>query len=132
EARKKEITDGAKKVDEHAKKAAGAFKGVDLEWDKSVNLKSVTDKLKKGLGITDQSTSTETTTNNDLSTTSETISAGGKNVKNFNITINDGLVNGVKNYFNSSNDNPDTASDFMWRLSNALQLIVNDVNYAAE
>lgn len=132
EARKKEITDGAKKVAEHAKKAAGAFKGVNLEWDKSVNLKSVTDKLKKGLGITDQSTTTETTTNNNLSTTSETISAGGKNVKNFNITINDGLVNGVKNYFNSSNDNPDTASDFMWRLSNALQLIVNDVNYAAE
>lgn len=130
EVRKKEITDGAKKVAEHAKNASKAFEGVNLTLDKSVTFKSLTDKLKTQLGITDQST--KTTINNDLSTTSETISAGGKNVKNFNITINDGLVNGVKNYFNSSSDNPDTASDFMWRLSNALQLILNDVNYAAE
>ena len=53
-------------------------------------------------------------------------------MKNFNITINDGLVNGVQNYFNSSSDDPSSASDFMWRLSNALQMILNDVNYAAQ
>lgn len=68
-------------VAEHAKKATEAFKGVNLKCDKSVNLKSVTDKLKKGLGVTNQSTSIGTTTNNDFSTTSKTISAGGKNAK---------------------------------------------------
>lgn len=56
--------------------------------------------------------------------------SGGQTVKNINITINDGLVNGVQNYFNSSSDNPDTASNFMGQLTNALQMIVSDVLYA--
>ncbi len=59
------------------------------------------------------------------------ISSGGQTLKNFIITINDGLVKEVNNHFNSSSDNPTTASDFMQRLSDALQMVVNDVNYAA-
>ena len=59
------------------------------------------------------------------------ISSGGQTLKNFIITINDGLVKEVNNHFNSSSDNPATASDFMQRLSDALQMVVNDVNYAA-
>jgi hypothetical protein len=68
----------------------------------------------------------------DSASAADSIAAGGKSVKNFNITINGGLVNGVQNHFNSSSDNPETADDFMWRLSNALQMMLNDVNYAAE
>lgn len=66
-----------------------------------------------------------------LEDASTTISAGGKSVKNFNITINDGLVKEVVNNFNSSDDDPASASSFMEKLSDALQTIVNDVNYAA-
>jgi VCBS repeat-containing protein len=61
----------------------------------------------------------------------DSIAAGGKSVKNFNITINDGLIKEVQNHFNSSNDNPETAGDFMWQMSNALQMMLNDINYAA-
>lgn len=66
-----------------------------------------------------------------LEDASTTISAGGKSVKNFNITINDGLVKEVVNNFNSSDDDPASAASFMDKLSDALQTIVNDVNYAA-
>ncbi|MCR4799269.1 MAG: hypothetical protein K5860_02050, partial [Bacteroidales bacterium] len=66
-----------------------------------------------------------------LEDASTTISAGGKSVKNFNITINDGLVKEVVNNFNSSDDDPASAASFMDKLSDALQMIVNDVNYAA-
>ena len=95
-------------------------------------------KIKADLGITDQSAVTnivndqssgDTELNNELSDASTRISSGGKNIKNINITINDGLVHGVQNYFNGSDDNPESSSDFMWRLANALQLVVNDVNY---
>lgn len=129
ERRKKAITGGAKEVAKHAKAAANAWKGVSLSWDKSKNLKSVTKDIQAslGLGVTDNTK----TINNDLSTSSETISAGGKNIKNFNITIGS-LIGENTNMFQSSQDNPETASDFMDKLSTALQMIVNDVNYAAE
>lgn len=129
-ARANMISAAAKVEKEHIEKAKHAFDNVSLQWDKKVTLKSTTDKLKAELGMTGEVN--ETTVNNDLSDASTNISAGGKNVKNFNITINDGLVNGVQNYFNSSSDNPESASDFMWRLSNALQMILNDMNYAAQ
>lgn len=137
-----EIAEAANKEKEHIDKAKHAFDNVHLELDKSVTLKSTTDKLKAQLGITDKTQQTineggdtnegDTNVNQDLSDASTTISSGGKNVRNFNITINDGLVNGVQNYFNASSDDPSSASDFMWRLSNALQMILNDANYAAQ
>jgi hypothetical protein len=137
-ARQEKIAEGAGKVQEHLKAAADSWKGVHLEWDKKVKPKDAVAKIKADLGITDQSAVTnilndqssgDTELNSELSDASTKISSGGKNIKNINITINDGLVHGVQNYFNSSDDNPDTASDFMWRLANALQLVVNDVNY---
>ena len=136
--RAEKIADAAKKEKEHIDKALHAFDNVKMELDDSVTLKGTTDKLKEQLGITDNSAVNNngdvnnSNVNNDLSDASTNISSGGKNIKNFNITINDGLVNGVQNYFNSSSDNPESASDFMWRLSNALQMILNDVNYAAQ
>lgn len=138
EKRANDIAEAAKKEKEHIENAKHAFDNVHLELDDSVTLKSTTDKLKAQLGITDNSAVNNngdvnnSNVNNDLSDASTNISSGGKNIKNFNITINDGLVNGVQNYFNSSSDNPESASDFMWRLSNALQMILNDVNYAAQ
>lgn len=137
-----EIAEAANKEKEHIENAIHAWDGVNMGWDDSVTLKSTTDKLKKQLGITDETQQTinegddtkegDTNVNQDLSDASTTISSGGKNVRNFNITINDGLVNGVQNYFNASSDDPSSASDFMWRLSNALQMILNDANYAAQ
>lgn len=131
--RAESIVNAAKVEKDHLEKARHAFDNVNLEWDKKVSLKGVTDKLKAQIGLNGDviEENEETNISEDLSNTSTAISSGGKNVKNFNITINDGLVNGVHNYFNSSDDNPETASDFMWRLSNALQMILNDVNYAA-
>ena len=136
-ARQNKIAAGSEKIGEELKAAADSWKGVHLEWDAKATPKKAVDKIKAQLGITDASAvtnnidnSTETTDlNNDLSDASTKISSGGKNIKNINITINDGLVHGVQNYFNSSDEDPDTASDFMWRLANALQLVVNDVNY---
>ncbi len=129
ERRKKAISGGAKEVAKHAQAAANAWKGVSLSFDKSKTLKGVSKDLQAslGLGITDNTK----TINNDLSTSSETISAGGKNIKNFNITIGS-LIGENTNMFQSSQDNPETAGDFMEKLSMALQMIVNDVNYAAE
>lgn len=131
--RAESIVNAAKVEKDHLEKARHAFDNVNLEWDKKVSLKGVTDKLKAQIGLNGDviEENEETNISEDLSNTSTAISSGGKDVKNFNITINDGLVNGVQNYFNSSDDNPETASDFMWRLSNALQMILNDVNYAA-
>lgn len=76
-------------------------------------------------------TPTPTPTMPDLEDTANSISSGGKSVKNFNIVINDGLIKQVDNHFGSTNENPQTASDFMWQLSQALQMMLNDVNYAA-
>lgn len=65
-----------------------------------------------------------------LEKASTVISGGGGTVKNFNIRINS-LIGANTNMFNSSTDDPRTASTFMQRLSDALQSVVNDVNYAA-
>ncbi|MDR3226048.1 MAG: hypothetical protein LBT56_00050 [Prevotellaceae bacterium] len=58
------------------------------------------------------------------------ITGGGKGVKNFYITIGN-LLGENTNIFQSSKDNPETAGDFLERLSYALQDVVNDANYAA-
>lgn len=136
-ARQEKIAKTADKEKEYLKAAADSWKGVHLEWDAKATPKKAVDKIKAQLGITDASAVTNNITDNtetnnlqtDLSDASTKISSGGKNIKNINITINDGLVHGVQNYFSGSDENPDTASDFMWRLANALQLVVNDVNY---
>lgn len=129
EDRKKAIVDGAKKVAEHSKQAFDSFKKVNFSFDSSVTMKGTVDKLKGQLGINDNTN--QNNFNQDLSTTSNSISSGGKSVKNFNIVIHDGLIKQVDNHFASTNENPQTASDFMWQLSQALQMMLNDMNYAA-
>ncbi len=83
------------------------------------------DGNKKGGGNTGGGTTTTTA----VEAAADSISGGGKQVKNYYITINDGLIKEVVNHFNSTNENPETASDFMDKLSRALQNVVNDVNY---
>jgi hypothetical protein len=73
----------------------------------------------------------ETPGGSELEKAAATISAGGKSVKNFNITIHDGLIKQVDNHFGSTDETPESAGDFMWQLSQALQTMLNDVNYAA-
>ena len=74
---------------------------------------------------------TTPTTPLDLENAANSISSGGKSVKNFNIVINDGLIKQVDNHFASTNESPQSASDFMWQLSQAMQMMLNDMNYAA-
>ena len=69
-------------------------------------------------------------TNSYSSTASDSITGGGKQVKNFYINI-DSLIRENTNMFQSSKDDPASAQDFMGKLSEALQSVVNDVNYAA-
>ncbi|MCL2291228.1 MAG: hypothetical protein FWC34_11110 [Bacteroidetes bacterium] len=64
------------------------------------------------------------------STASDSITGGGKQVKNFYINIGS-LIGENTNMFQSSNDDPQSAQDFMGKLSEALQRVVNDANYAA-
>lgn len=71
------------------------------------------------------------TTEDDALKTADAITAGGKGIRNFYINI-DSLIGSTNNYFTSSKDDPASASDFMQKLSNALQLVVNDVNYIAD
>lgn len=72
----------------------------------------------------------KTLVSKELEKASTVISGGGGTVKNFNIRINS-LIGANTNMFNSSTDDPRTASTFMQRLSDALQSVVNDVNYSA-
>jgi hypothetical protein len=126
ENRKQQIVDGAKKIKEYSKAAIDSWKKVNMSWDSEVTLKSTTDKLKKQLGINSN------VENSEINKTSNSISGGGKSIRNFNITINDGLIKTVNNHFASTGETPDSASDFMWQMSKALQLMLNDVNYAAQ
>jgi hypothetical protein len=136
EKRKQSIIDGAKKVAEYSKAAVKSFEKVDLSWDKKVTLKDSIGKMMASLLLNDNSSAVnnDLVTNNDLSKdlsqTTTAISSGGKTVKNFNITINDGLIGKVDNHFGSTDESPASAGDFMWRMSEALQLMLNDVNYA--
>ena len=121
----------------YAKAAADAWKGVDLQWEKT-DFAKVKKSVNQKLGITDQTKTNNVTNqngdtlNNTLTQSSETINSGGKNIKNFNITINDGLISRVENHFASTGESPETASDFMSRLRDALLMVVNDVNYAGQ
>ncbi|MDR1984978.1 MAG: hypothetical protein LBQ28_09175 [Prevotellaceae bacterium] len=67
---------------------------------------------------------------NPLETLATEITSGGKGVKNFYINI-ENLLRENTNIFQSSQDNPETASDFLNKLSYALQDVVNDANYEA-
>jgi len=69
-------------------------------------------------------------TNGYTSTASDAITGGGKQVKNFYINIGS-LIGENTNRFESSKDDPQSAQDFTSKLSETLQKVVNDVNYAA-
>jgi hypothetical protein len=58
---------------------------------------------------------------------SAVIDGGGKSVKQYNITI-DNLIGMANNYFRST-DTLAGGENFMQQLTNALQMVVNDVNY---
>lgn len=74
--------------------------------------------------------SSNNSSNNNATETADAITSGGKQVKNFYITI-EKLLGENTNVFNSSSDDPQTAESFMEKLSNALQMVVNDVNFSA-
>ncbi|MEA2040944.1 MAG: hypothetical protein U9N85_00135 [Bacteroidota bacterium] len=67
--------------------------------------------------------------NLDLDKASATITGGAHNVKQYHITIGN-LIGENTNMFKEG-ENPDDADDFMTKLTNSLQMIVNDTNYAA-
>jgi hypothetical protein len=57
----------------------------------------------------------------------DTITGGGKSIKN--ITVNVESLIGVNNNMFQQGQSPEEADDFITKLSNALQLVLNDVNY---
>jgi hypothetical protein len=136
--RAKEIAASAGKMKSLVKQMA-TMKVFELSWNNK-KLGDVTKGLKKTLGIP-ASTSTDTGggtgaigggngsgDGDGLTKASDTITGGGKNMKS--ITINLGsLIHENTNNFNKG-DNPADAQDFMSKLSTALQLVVNDVNYS--
>jgi hypothetical protein len=135
--RQDQMAKASNEAGKYARAAADAWKGVDLKWEKTDYAK-VSRQVKQKLGITDRSVTSNVTNengdtlNNTLTESSETINAGGKNIRNFNITINDGLISRVENHFASTGESPESASDFMSRLRDALLMVVNDVNYAGQ
>ncbi|MBQ3833608.1 MAG: hypothetical protein II815_10605, partial [Bacteroidales bacterium] len=99
-------------------------------------------KLIDGMYPKETKTTSNTKTSNDdkktvtdstsvIEKAAATISGGGKSVKTFNITIGS-ILGENTNIFQSSTDSPETAQGFLEKLSNALQMVVNDVNYAAQ
>lgn len=112
--------------------SAGA---TDNEWMQK-NIWAIYEKIAKGTPsptptVDDELKGLIDGFNNSANNMANEISSGGKSVKNFNITIGS-LIDKNTNQFSSSSDNPETATGFMQKLSDALQMIVNDVNYAAE
>lgn len=132
-----------------------SFGGGSVESDKlSIYLKNLDDLVKREQEITDEVSaqfdaiinsyssdgafmgggggdSDGNAAKDDALKTADAITAGGKGIRNFYINI-DSLIGSTNNYFTSSKDDPASASDFMQKLSNALQLVVNDVNYIAD
>ncbi|MHB9003519.1 MAG: hypothetical protein ACYC6C_05585 [Coriobacteriia bacterium] len=64
-----------------------------------------------------------------LEKASDSITGGGKNIKQINITL-ESLIHANTNIFDKG-DNPADATTFMEKLTTALESIVNDVNYSA-
>ncbi len=60
------------------------------------------------------------------------ISTGGNMVKNYHITINDGLIKQVDNHFSSTGESPESASHFMEKFSSALRMVLHDVDYTID
>lgn len=115
--------------------------------EKYVKNKKEIDKISSGvasLNLEDRNTSATTATtagvtgatrttgvNTDLANSTDTITGGGKNVKIFNIVIESLIGGPLTNNFHGSEYDPQSAEDFKNKLSNVLQMLVNDVNYAA-
>ncbi|MBI9055523.1 MAG: hypothetical protein JEY96_16995 [Bacteroidales bacterium] len=103
------------------------LKGIDAvnmdEWQRLASFLSGDLKYKEGSG-------TDGGNGLDLGKASATIDGGGKNVKQVNVHI-DSLLGNVTNQFRDT-DTVQDADNFLEKLSTALQLVVNDVNYSAK
>ena len=114
----------------------GRYTGNIKKVEQLVNSRGEADRIAKLIGSESifnagsGNTTNTNTTNNYTSTASDAITGGGKQVKNFYITIGN-LIGENTNMFQSSKDDPQSAQDFMSKMSEALQMVVNDVNYAA-
>ena len=65
---------------------------------------------------------------NPIEAAADAISGGGKSIKQITINL-ESLIHTNTNVFDQG-QNPADAQDFMSKLTTALQMIVNDVNYA--
>jgi len=113
--------------------AKNALNKANKEYNDANNLLKTKEKelLKSLTGIGGNDTSgSGGGTSGYTSTASDSITGGGKQVKNFYINI-DSLIKENTNMFQSSKDDPQSSQDFMGKLSDALQKVVNDVNYSA-
>lgn len=115
--------------------ASGSVKieGEEPEYDPVVDEKD--DKKKSGdekLNLDDDTIdeATNAASGNANQRAGSTINGGGKSIKNIRISI-ESLIGENTNFFRST-DSLDDGEDFLDQLSNALQGVVNDANYATE
>ena len=136
--RKQSLIDGAKEVAEHGIKSVTAYGKVNLSWKSDDSSEDAKQGMLGSFGMGGSTkigqagaVSSGGELSSSLSKANTSITDGGKQSKTFNITIGN-ILGENTNIFQSSSDDPESASAFMEKLSNALQMVVNDVNYAAQ
>lgn len=123
---KKEL---AKEFDDIRQKGINSFDAVGVdEWDRLASFLSGDLKYKSG-PIPDPGGSGTGGSGLDIDAASATIDGGGKMVKQINVSI-ESLIGSNTNMFKDT-DTMEDADNFLDKLSTALQLVVNDVNYSA-
>jgi len=136
--RKQSLIDGAKEVAEHGIKSVTAYGKVNLSLKNDKSLEDTKQDMLGSLGMGGGAgikqagaVGSNEGLSGSLSKANTSITDGGKQSKTFNITIGN-ILGENTNIFQSSSDDPESASAFMEKLANALQMVVNDVNYAAQ
>ncbi len=120
EARKKAITDGKKKIEEHEAKAVQALKGINLSWGSSEEEKTASEKLGTNSQLQSMVSaatggSSATGGMSSLKSSNETIATGG--TRNTSITINLGEMIGSV-FFNGGIE--DNREDFERKLAESM------------
>jgi len=109
------------------------IRGTDFESissDQWIKLSEIMSGNAKGIVKSSGGVSGGSLSSDAISKASADITGGGKNVKQFNISL-ESLIAQNNNYFKEG-ENPKRADGFMHKLSEALQYVINDANYTAQ
>jgi tape measure domain-containing protein len=140
EARKKAITDGAKKVVDDAKKAKDSFASINMSWDKSKSLSDVVESTKKKIGLGTNETLQDTVNGDGTQKgskdkkggklkedSSNAITSGGTRNTSINISIKDlvGNMTFEGGFDSNKQDIEDKVAEAMFRVLDIAQSSVN-------